>query len=108
MANHSPPRFKFHISTAIASVIVLIFIGTFTFSALEGWNYVQSFYFSVSTFSTVGYGDFVPSNDLSRLAASMYILAGMGIFFGSISVMGSKYITFRSKVLNAGLQRKKR
>jgi CRP-like cAMP-binding protein len=44
-------------------------------------QYVNSFYWSVTTLTTVGYGDITPKNDTERLAASFIMLMG-GSFYG--------------------------
>jgi voltage-gated potassium channel len=38
---------------------------------------VQAFYFSVVTMATVGYGDFVPTDDFSRLLVVFQLATGL-------------------------------
>jgi hypothetical protein len=45
---------------------------------LEDWPIIDSCYFAVTTFTTIGYGDLVPDNDLSRLFTCIYALGGVG------------------------------
>jgi hypothetical protein len=45
---------------------VAIAVPTLAFTALEGWHPITAMYFSVAMLSTVGYGDIVPSNAISR------------------------------------------
>ncbi len=84
-------------SGSVAVIIVLswIIIGTFLFHSLENWTYAQSFYYSVTTLTTVGYGDFTPTTDLSRVIASLYMLIGVTITLGAFGYIGSNYITRR-------------
>ena len=50
-----------------------------------GWErYVALFYFGVTTFTTTGYGDIVPTSQRARLATAAYMLA---IFAGIISFL---------------------
>jgi hypothetical protein len=44
--------------------------------------FMDSIYFSIVTFSTLGYGDYSPSNDLSRIMANIEALGGL--FFSSL------------------------
>ncbi|MCP4167257.1 MAG: two pore domain potassium channel family protein [Chloroflexi bacterium] len=60
-------------------VVLLILIGTIFFSIVEGWSLVDSFYFSVVTLTTVGYGDFHPETTLGKLVTTVYIFLGLSI-----------------------------
>jgi hypothetical protein len=50
-------------------------------------NVVPTFYFSIATIATVGYGDIAPKSDLSRAVASLEILTGVAysVFFFSVA-----------------------
>jgi voltage-gated potassium channel Kch len=74
-----------------------IAIGTIVFHRLESWNWIQSFYFSVVTITTVGYGDFTPTNDLSRLFTAIYILAGVSIGLVTLSIIGAEILSKRER-----------
>jgi len=88
---------KVQASIAISSIITLILVGTVGFRLLEDWTWTQSFYFSVVTLTTVGYGDFHPTSDLSRLFTAVYILIGVTIALGSIGIIGTNYLARREK-----------
>ncbi|MFW5852545.1 MAG: potassium channel family protein [Nanoarchaeota archaeon] len=78
-------------------MFVLLTIGTFMFKRLEGWSYMSSFYFSVVTLTTVGYGDIHPTTDISRLFTAIYILVGVTIAVASISVIAKNYVEVKEK-----------
>ena len=61
------------------SVLLLLLFGTIFYHAYEGWSWIDSFYFSVITLSTVGYGDFSPKTPVGKLFTALYILIGLGI-----------------------------
>jgi voltage-gated potassium channel Kch len=63
---------------ALLAISVLSF-GTVFYHLVEKWSWVDSFYFCVVTLSTVGYGDFSPTTEASRLFTVFYILIGIGI-----------------------------
>ncbi len=84
-------------SGSVAAMIVLswIIIGTILFHAIENWTYAQSFYYSVTTLTTVGYGDFTPTTDTNRVIAALYMLIGVTITLGAFGYIGSSYIAQR-------------
>jgi hypothetical protein len=62
-----------------ASAVLLIATGTVVFSLLEDWSIVDSFYFSVVTATTVGFGDLTPDTDAAKLFTVVYIIFGISI-----------------------------
>jgi hypothetical protein len=77
------------------TLILLIVVGTVLFHYLEpSFTWIQAFYFTVSTMSTVGYGDLVPSNDLTRLAVSLYILLSVTMYVSLITHFGTHYLEY--------------
>lgn len=63
---------KLQILFAIA--MVLIILGTGLFMIIEDWSLVDALYFTVSTITTVGYGDLVPTQPLSKIIATIYMI----------------------------------
>jgi voltage-gated potassium channel Kch len=58
---------------------LLLVVGTVAFHTVEGWAFLDSFYFSVITLATVGYGDFTPKTPLGKLLTVFYIFMGFGL-----------------------------
>ena len=74
------PAFQQHVySRLLGAAVLLIAVGTLVFSALEDWSYVDSFYFSVVTTTTVGFGDITPDTDGAKLFTVAYIIVGISI-----------------------------
>jgi len=57
-------------------------LGTLVYALAEDWNLVESLYFCVMTISTIGYGDFTPTNNWMRLYTIVYSMIGIGLFVG--------------------------
>ena len=63
----------------IGIVIAVLGLGTVVYRMLEDWGWIDSFYFSVVTLTTVGYGDLAPSSSESKLFTSFYLITGISL-----------------------------
>jgi voltage-gated potassium channel len=75
--------------TLLALLIAVIAGGTVFFRAVEGWTWLDSYFFTVVTLSTVGYGDPVPVTVAGKIGTTVFILVGLGIFAVAIQQFGS-------------------
>ncbi len=75
----------------LIATVVCICVGTITYHYLEGWSIIDSFYFSVVTLTTVGYGDFTPQTDAGKLFTIFYIVIGIGIIFAFLNTVFTHY-----------------
>ena len=92
--------FSTQLITALSVLIGLIIGGTIAYHYMEGWTWAQSFYFVVSTLTTVGYGDLAPSSDASRVFTAVFMLAGVAIAIASLSIIGASYLKNREEAIN--------
>ena len=63
---------------AIMLAIVLV-IGTIFYWRVEGWNVLDSLYFSVVVLTTVGLGDFAPVTSAGKAFTIVYLISGVGL-----------------------------
>lgn len=95
---------RFLMKTSYVKLIVATFfiitIGSVVYHFLEGWNWIDSIYFSVITLTTVGYGDFSPQTDLGKIFTVIYLLTGMGIIFGFINAFYLRRVETERKFLS--------
>jgi voltage-gated potassium channel len=56
-----------------------LLLGTITYHYLEGWSFLDAFYFSVITLATVGYGDLTPTTPISKIFTIVYVINGLSI-----------------------------
>lgn len=66
--------------TLILTLGVYIVFGAVFYHAVEKWNWINSFYFTVITLSTVGYGDFTPQTNVGKIFTIGFIFIGVGLF----------------------------
>ncbi len=79
-------QFNKHIFRYLAAVALLTIIaGTIVYHFVEKFSWLNSYYFSVITLSTVGYGDFTPHTDFGKIFTTFYIFVGVGILTTFIS-----------------------
>jgi len=65
--------------------------GSIFYHFVEGWGWIDCFYFSIITLSTIGYGDFAPQTDAGKLFAIGYIILGMSIILSFINTLYLHY-----------------
>src|SRR5262249_45543862 len=66
------------IRNAIIALGIAIVFGTVGFRLIEGWSFTDSFYVTVQTLTTVGYGDLPPRSVAGRWFAIIVMLIGVG------------------------------
>jgi voltage-gated potassium channel len=82
---------------AVVTVIFLLTIGAIFYSHFEGWSYVDSFYFSTITLTTIGYGDLYPTTTVSKIFTSFYAVIGVGGMLFILSRIFSGYVVENEK-----------
>ena len=83
-----------------ATFIVVAFLlvtSTIFFHLVEKWSLFDSFYFSVVTMSTVGYGHFVPATVLGKLGVIVLIFSGVGALAILVQSVATDAIERRTK-----------
>jgi hypothetical protein len=83
-------RFRRRLLVAGIIIVSTLLLGTLLFHRIEGWSYVDSFYYTGITITTVGYGDFTPQHTAGKIAAVMFAFTGVGIIFYSVSVVAQR------------------
>lgn len=75
----------------------LLALSTIFFHLVEKWTLFDSFYFSVVTMSTVGYGQIVPETILGKAGVIVLIFSGVGMLAILIQIVASNAIESRTR-----------
>jgi len=83
-------EFNLPVSVAFVMLVVYIVIGAIMFCFEEGWGFFESFYFVFISMSTIGFGDFVPKNQLVMIVSIVYLVFGLALTSMCINVVQEK------------------
>jgi voltage-gated potassium channel len=81
----------------VGLVVVTLLAGTLFYRQTEGWNLLDSLYFSVVTLTTIGYGDLSPSTAASKIFTIFYIFVGIGIILAFVNTVAERAMERRSR-----------
>ena len=83
----------------IFALFILLFMGgTYAYYSLENWSVVDSLYFSVTTLTTIGYGDLYPTNDASKMFTIFYVIGGISLVLYALSSIQQDLMKIEEKV----------
>lgn len=91
--------FTTKIKIALSILLTIFIIGTLGFHLIEGWSFVDSFYTTIATLSTVGYGDFSPETTPGKIFAIFVIIFGVGMMFYTLVLLAETFIEGRVRIL---------
>ncbi len=80
---------KARIASLILTLVLIIAGGTVFFRWAEGWTWLDAYFFTVVTLSTVGYGSLVPATAIGKIGTTVFILLGLGVFAVAIQQFGT-------------------
>jgi voltage-gated potassium channel len=67
--------------------LIILGVGTVTYHTTEGWGWLDSLYFSVTTLTTIGYDNFAPHTTGGKIFTILYIFVGLGILLGFVNAL---------------------
>jgi len=71
-------------------VLAILLLGTWFYARVEGWRPLDAFYFTITTLTTIGYGDFAPRTDAGKIFTIVYIFVGLGLISSFVILLGEK------------------
>ncbi|MGL5207438.1 MAG: potassium channel family protein [Acidaminococcaceae bacterium] len=88
-----------HMKLSIVLLICVIFIGIAGYMTIEGLSFVDAFYLSITTVSTVGYGDVTPQTLAGKYFTISIIILGVGLAFYTLTLAVSLVVEGQLKEL---------
>jgi len=92
---------------ALLILLIVVVIGTIGFHGIEKWSLIDSFYTTMTTLSTVGYGDYTPKTTQGKVFTVLIIILGVGTMLYSFGLISETVIEGRlRKLLGRGKLKK--
>lgn len=91
--------FTTKIKISLVILLTIFIIGTLGFHFIEGWSLIDSFYTTIATLSTVGYGDFAPETTAGKFFVIFVIILGVGMMFYTLVLLAETFIEGRLSIL---------
>ena len=93
--------FEFSLPQCLVAIAVYLIIAVLAYSfVFEQWTTVDACYFAVVSFTTIGYGDIVPTTDASRLFTAFFALSGVACLGIALGVLGSNLVEAQTKAID--------
>ena len=96
---------------AVMLMLMSIFSGVSGFMLIENFTFIEAFYMTVITFSTVGYNEIRPLSEEGRIFVSFYIILNLAVIAYVVSVV-SAYLfegelnkLYKKYLFNKGVKR---
>ena len=86
-------------AAVVGAAIVLVAVGTVTYTLGEGWNVADGFYFAVCTLTTssIADPDLTLTSEALEVFTAFYVLTGIGILVELARQLGVGYIRMREE-----------
>lgn len=83
----------------VVLLTLVLLLGTAGYMVIEGWPLLESFYMTVITITTVGYGEVGTVSEPGRIFTVFLIFAGMGIMAYTLGIVAQIMVEFQVRDL---------
>ncbi len=73
-------------------LMALWILGIVGYMIIEGWNFFDSLYMTVISFTTVGYEEVHPLSQTGRAFTIVILMAGVGLFFYAFGILADAFV----------------
>lgn len=74
-------------------VFINTLVGVFGFMMVEGWGFLDSFYQTIITISTIGFTEVQPFTENGKIFVSIYIITTLGTFAYALSQVTNFFVS---------------
>ena len=71
-------------------LLAILILGSWFYVRVEHWTLLDAFYFSITTLTTVGFGDLAPHTPAGKIFTIFYLLVGIGILSGFVVLLAER------------------
>lgn len=89
--------FKTKFYTTIFLLFALVFVGVIGFKIISDYSWIDAFYMTIITITTVGFGEVHPLDDTAKIFTILLILAGVVILGYALSII-TEYILSKNTI----------
>jgi voltage-gated potassium channel len=82
----------------VISAATVVGVGTVFYRLVEDWEWLDAFYFTMVTLTTVGYGDFHPTKPLSKIFTVALLIVGVSAILGFLNFVMSRTVKRRAGI----------
>ena len=94
----STDELQMHPAVALAIALSYMLFGAVMYKLWEPWTFLESFYFIFISVSTIGFGDYVPTEQDYFLLSSLYLIGGLSLFAMFFEMMKKYYGSYFSSL----------
>lgn len=73
-------------------VVAILVVGAVFYHYVEGLSVLDALYFSVTTLTTVGFGDISPQTAAGKIFTILYILGGISLMLAFLNLMAKRIV----------------
>jgi potassium channel subfamily K len=93
---------SFTLRECFLSIFIYLLVGICFYHVLmEHWSLIDSVYFSITTFTTVGYGDLAPHTPIGKIFTCFFSLGGIAFLGAALASIGANLVQAEVNAVNA-------